>query len=108
MMNKKSQDLISYLDGTLRNCEHVLFSNFYEPDIANKDVELRSDLSARQIAKLYGFTQKLLTKHIDQIGLGAEDTGYQEEVQYALYCCSLVVLLFQIVIELFVLCRSNP
>lgn len=75
-----SQDLLSYLEGTLRNCEHVLFSNFDEPGVAQKDIELRPELSARQIAKLYGFTQKLLTKHIDQLGVGAEDNVYREEV----------------------------
>jgi hypothetical protein len=77
MLEKNTQDLVSYLDGTLRNCELVLFSNFNEPHVANKDIELRPDLSGRRIAKLYGFTQKLLTKHIDQLGLGFDS---QEEV----------------------------
>jgi hypothetical protein len=82
MLDLKTQELVSYLDGTLRNCENVLFSNFNEPNVANKDIELRSNLSSRQVAKIYGFTQKLLTKHIDQLGVGVntEDTGYQEEV----------------------------
>lgn len=98
MLDKKSQDLISYLDGTLRNCEQVLFSNFDEPAVSRINLELRLDLSARQIAKLYGFTQKLLTKHIDQLGVGCEDTGFQDEVCILdhchacdkMKCCSLV------------------
>mmetsp|Transcript_8730 Transcript_8730/g.14844 ORF Transcript_8730/g.14844 Transcript_8730/m.14844 type:complete len:843 (+) Transcript_8730:81-2609(+) len=83
MLDKKTRDLVAFLDGSLRNCENVLFSNFQVEGVSNKDIKLRSDLTARQIAKLYGFAQKLLTKHVDQIGVGLnhDDSWYQDEIK---------------------------
>ena len=91
MLDKKTRDLVSFLDGSLRNCESVLFTppdpSSTTPSLTHSIPSLRPDLSARQVAKLYGFTQKLLTKHVDQIGLGLDpgDSWYQEEVSAPLH-----------------------
>jgi hypothetical protein len=93
MLEEETHALIFYLDSSLKNCEKVLFCNTPD-DVANH--ELRAELSARQIAKLYGSTQKLLYKHVDQLGLGLSSEETQNEVLHVVNHTYYLLLVGQI------------
>ena len=77
-MDDKFTREVAYLNGSIGNCENILFSECGN----GKEAVLRPNLSSRRVAKLYGFVQKLLTKYVDQLGVGmsTDDPWYQEEV----------------------------